>query len=187
MATPTLRAQAPRFRGSAITSISGYRSLTASGVPSVDALSTTTTAGCSGSWARTASVRQSSRTRSRVAMTTVTKGPAGAGAGLAARLRGTAGISCRMASRTAHRRRCQTEGADKRWCRRESRIHQRPEAWHVHACWLWPRQGAAGPGAGDAAPATGVRRHNGTVFRRSHCGRFRREICVIKLERIVSG
>jgi hypothetical protein len=64
----TVRADAPILVGKPINRVSS-RSATASGVPSVDPLSTTTTGACSGSSLRWSSVRSNSSLRFRVATT----------------------------------------------------------------------------------------------------------------------
>ena len=67
--TPTVRAAAPRFSASATTSTSGWPARTAAGLPSVEALSTTTTGARSGAAAWRSSARSRSARRFRVATT----------------------------------------------------------------------------------------------------------------------
>src|SRR5690606_1537717 len=73
--TPAVRAAAPRLRGRVIRRTPGNPAVTASAVPSEEALSTTMIAGSSGSAVRLRRVRTSSGRRSWVAITTVTGAP----------------------------------------------------------------------------------------------------------------
>jgi hypothetical protein len=70
--TATLRATAPMLRAALITRTPGNRAA-ACAEPSADALSTTTTRGCSGSAVIRSKVRVSSGRRSLVMMTTVNR------------------------------------------------------------------------------------------------------------------
>src|SRR4051794_6034800 len=71
--TPSVRAAAPASSASETRRTRGCAARTASGVPSRDPLSTTTTSGRSGRPARASSVRRSSAHRSRVMITTETR------------------------------------------------------------------------------------------------------------------
>src|SRR5438067_5451180 len=72
-APPAWRAAAPWLRPASSTTASGASARTRSGVPSVEPLSTTMTAGRSGSVARRAAVLAASSARSRVIITTETR------------------------------------------------------------------------------------------------------------------